>query len=206
MEWIIVVPKNKGLKSIKINLDKILKEEKIKEYRVLEVRGEDVGFFVSNLLRLGKNAIGITGEDLFREWELDRLTKDLDIIRRYEWKDPNTLFGKPCLCLLGKESKNLESMPKKIKVAIADKYKKIAKHYLNSLEKKGYSFEKIYLSGSVEYAFEYGIADLIIDIVYSGKSAKNSGLKVYDRVFECDIVILGKRESYKTIPKIIIKK
>lgn len=206
MKWIIVVPKNKGLNSIKKHIDKILIDEKIKDYELIEVRGEDVSFFVSNIIKLGKKCIGITGEDLFKEWELEHKIKNLDIIRRYQWKDENTLFGKPCLCLLGNKNKNLLDHPKKLKVAIASKYKRIAKHYLNNLEKQGFSFEKVYLSGAVEYSYTYGITDLVIDIVYSGKSAEETGLKVYDIIFECDIVILGKRDQHKNLPRIKIKK
>jgi len=205
-KWIIIVPKNKGLNSKRDLIDGILNDEGIKEYKLMQVRGEDVGFFVSNLLTLGKKALGITGEDLFREWQLEHPLEQLDVIRRYEWKDNDTLFGKPILCLLGPKGKTLENLPKNLKVAIANKYQKLSDHYLNLLENKGYTFKKIYLSGSVEDTFVYGIADLVVDIVYSGKSAKEAGLECYDKIFECDLVVIGRREQLKETPKITIKR
>ena len=204
--WIIVIPKNKGLNHQRDLINKIISEEGIKDFKLLEVRGEDVGFFVSSIISMGKKAIGITGEDLFKEWQLEHPSNNLDILKRYKWSDKETLFGKPVLCLLGPKNKTLESLPKNLRVAIANKYKIISKHYLNLLENKGYIFEKIYLSGSVEESFLFGLSDLAIDIVYSGKSAKVAGLKVYDKIFECDLVVIGKRTDLKEFPKVSIRK
>lgn len=205
-DWTIVVPKNRSLKECKEIVGTLLKDEGIKGYKILEVRGEDIAFFVSKLLKENKNAIGITGEDLLREWQLENPTENLDIIRRYEWRDKEALFDKPVLCLLGPKGKKLEDLPKNLKVAISDKYKKISKHYLNLLENLGYKFEKIYLSGSVEEAFAHGIADIVIDIVYSGKSANKAGLRCYDKIFESDIAIIGEKERHPSLPKISLKK
>ena len=116
------------------------------------------------------------------------------------------MFGKPVLCLLGPIGKKLNEMGKNLRVAISDKYEKLSKHYLNLLENLGYRFEKIYLSGSVEEAFARGIADIVIDIVYSGGSAKKAGLECYDKIFESDMVIIGQKEDFKEIPKISIRK
>jgi len=39
--------------------------------------------------------------------------------------------------------------------------------------------------------FSRGLVDLVVDIVYSGKSAEEAGLEVYDKIFSSDIVIIG---------------
>ncbi len=102
------------------------------------------------------------------------------------------MFKKPSLCLLGPKNKRLEDFDKKLKVAVNSKYKQLAKRgILNRLEGKGYVFEKIYINGASEEFFAKGIADLVIDIVCSGKSAEDAGLKVYEKIFESDIVVIG---------------
>jgi ATP phosphoribosyltransferase len=184
----------------------MVKDEGFQDVKTLESRGEDVAFFVSNLIKTEKKAVGVTGEDLFVEWQMENPSDHLEIIRRYEWKDGEAMFGKPVLCLLGPKGKKLADLPRKLRVAISDKYKKISKHYLNFLENLGYAFEKVYLSGSVEEAFAHGLADIVIDIVYSGKSASDSGLECYDKIFESDIVVIGNKEDFKEVPKIILKK
>ena len=43
---------------------------------LIEVRGEDVPLVVSNLIKQGKKAAGITGEDLFKEFLLENKDKE----------------------------------------------------------------------------------------------------------------------------------
>jgi len=183
-----IVPKNSGLNRCK----KIAKN--FSKSKILEVRGEDVPLVVSRMSKNNKT-IGITGEDLFKEFSLKNKKNNLEIIERKKWKDKSILFGKPTLCLLGPKNKNLNQFKGKIRVCINSKYKRIAKNYLNSLESKGYNFEKIYVSGASEEMFSVDMAELIIDIVYSGKSSEKFNLGVYDKIFGSDIVIIGKNQK-----------
>ena len=70
----------------------------------------------------------------------------------------------------------------------------MAKKYLSRLEDGGFRFEKLYLSGATESMLQKQLVDLVIDIVYSGKSAEEAGLKVYDKIFESDMVVIGCKE------------
>ncbi|MBI2654327.1 hypothetical protein HYX02_05975 [Candidatus Woesearchaeota archaeon] len=159
--------------------------------RVVVSRGEDVPFIIEELSQSGKKTIGLTGRDLFKEYELAKYNTKLIVLKTIDWNDKNAMFGKPVLCLLGPKSKKLENLPKNLRVSINSKYKNLAKKYLNILEDKGYRFAKIYLSGSTEAAYCNGISDLVIDIVYTGSSMKNANLEVYDKILESDFVVLG---------------
>lgn len=184
----VIVPKNQGLRRYR---EKTLGELGLERAKQIEVRGEDVPFWVEELLKQDKQAIGFTGEDLFKEWCLEHYTTPLKILKRIAWNDSQALFGKPTLCLLGSAAKQLDDLPKMLRVCIASKYKLIAKKYLNFLEQKGYTFEKIYVKGSVETSCSEGIADLIIDIVYTGSSMNKYGLRVYDTILASDFVVIG---------------
>ncbi len=185
----IVVPNNRSLAGY---ADKALQYlgNAPKERAVIS-RGEDVPFIVEQLSKNGKNAIGLTGRDLFKEYELSNYDTDIAVLKTIPWDDENAMFGKPVLCLLGSIGKKLEDLPKNLRVSINSKYKNLAKRYLNILEDKGYRFSKIYLSGSTESAYRNGISDLVIDIVYTGSSIRNADLEVYDKIFESDFVIIG---------------
>jgi ATP phosphoribosyltransferase len=188
----IVVPKNSGLKEYrKIAIASINAENNEK----LEVRGEDVPFWVEELIKKRKKTIGITGQDLYKEYCLKNYRTNTRTIRLIEWNDENALFRKPTLCLLGPENKNLDIIPKKQRICISDKYKFLAKKYLNLLEERGFVFEKFYVSGSTESSYSVGLADLVIDIVYSGKSMKELGLCVYDKIFYSNIVLIGAKKN-----------
>jgi ATP phosphoribosyltransferase len=182
------VPKNSGLSKFReLALDSI----NANKQNLLEVRGEDVPFWVERLLKEKKQAIGLTGQDLFKEYCLSTYESNLEVIKILEWDDPVALFRKPVLCLLGPVNRDLDTIPKKQRICISFKYKLLAKKYLNFLETKGFVFEKFYVNGSVESSFSAGIADLVIDIVYTGTSMKSLGLKVYDKIFYSNFVIIG---------------
>lgn len=181
-----IIPKNSGLSKCR----KIANQFSSERSKIVEVRGEDVPLVVFNLLEKGENVLGVTGEDLFKEFSL-KSRKKIEIIDRIKWEDENALFRKPTLCLLGPKNSNLKEIGKNVKICVNSKYKRLAKKYLNGLENKGYNFEKIYVSGSSEELFSNGITDLIIEIVYSGKSAINAGLRIYDKIFSSNIVVIG---------------
>lgn len=191
----IVAPNNKSLANYaEIALQYLGNPSRDK---VTVSRGEDVPFIVEELSLSGKMAIGLTGRDLFREYELSNYDTKLKVLKTIIWEDKMAMFGKPVLCLLGSKDKKLEDLPKYLRVCINSKYKNLAKRYLNVLEDKGYRFAKIYLSGSTESAYCNGICDLVIDIVYTGSSMKNANLEVYDKIFESDFVVIGNNSDAK---------
>jgi len=148
------------------------------------VRAEDVPLFVDKLSDKGIDCVGLTGEDLFSEYKLRNIKSKTKIIQKISWNDKNALFGKPAICLLGKKS--LSELKNSI-VAINKKYSEIAETFLTK-----FPCEKIYFNGCTETAVETNIADYVIDIVYSGRSAKEAGLCVLEKIFSSDIVAVGK--------------
>ena len=142
----IVVPNNKSLANyVDISLQYLGNPPKD---RIVVSRGEDIPFIIEELSQNGKRAIGLTGRDLFKEYELSRYSTKLTVLKIINWDDKKALFGKPVLCLLGPKGKNLEDLQKNLRVSINSKYKNLAKKYLNILEDKGYRFAKIYFSAS----------------------------------------------------------
>ena len=187
----IFAPTNTGLKEYRtIALSQLAD---VDESKIVNVRGEDVAFWLEKSLKKGEKALGLTGEDLYHEYCLERRTLDIGIVRRIGWDDPKTLFGKPALCLIGPEDKDLESLPKITKVFISSKYKRVSQKYLNFLESRGRVFRKTYLAGCIETSCSQGLADLVIDIVYTGRTLREHGLKVFEVIMKSDFLILGKK-------------
>lgn len=188
----ILIPKNQNLQEYrKIALSYITN---VDSKNVIEVRGEDVPSWILEFQKKGKKVIGLTGEDLYKEYCLKERENaaNILILKRINWYDEKALYKKPTLCLIGPKEKSLKSLEKNLTVCISAKYKKIAKKYLNFLEsRENFIFKKIYVNGSVEKSCSEGIADLVIDIVYTGSSIKKCGLKVYDKIMQSDFLILG---------------
>ena len=179
----IVVPKNSGLGEYREKALSLLSDTSC----IMEARGEDIPFWVEQFCNKGKRAIGLTGEDLYKEYGKSKLV----IIKKVEWDDKNAMFAKPALCLIGPEGKNIEQIPKSLTVAISSKYKNISERYLKKLERQGFEIEMIFMTGSIEPTCSEGIADMVIDIVYSGSTMKKYGLEVYDIITKSDFLIIG---------------
>jgi len=189
MEKIVVIkPSNKGLKEYAEKALSFFDSYRNKE--IIVARGEDIPFIVEKLAKQKIKVFGIVGEDLFKEYTLDKESSVLFIVKKIEWNDKRALLGKPVLCLLGPSGKNIDSMLQKIKVCINAKYKNISNNYLKTLEAKGFILEKVYVNGQTEN-FIGKIADLAIDIVYSGSTIKELGISIYDKIFSSDFIIIG---------------
>lgn len=170
----LVLPKNSGLEKYKKMFEELPNKKVI-------VRAEDVPIFVEKLTKKNISCIGLTGSDLYFNYQLNE-TK-LSILEEINWFDKNALFKKPTICLMGKKIKDLN----KSIIAINSKYKNIANNFLTNYSPK----EIIYFNGATETSANLGISDFVIDIVYSGKSAKESGLIIFEKLFESNIVIIG---------------
>ncbi len=191
----ILLPKNSGLKKYREKAFSLFKS--LEKAKVIELRGEDIPFMVEEYSRNGKDVIGLTGEDLFNEYCITEKSNNLEIVERIEWSDPDTLYGKPTLCLLGPKGKELKTLAKSLTVCISAKYRNMADSYLRKLEGQGFSFRKIYVSGCVETGYSEGIADLALDIVYSGSTMEKNGLQVYEKIEESDFVIIATKNKPK---------
>ena len=88
-------------------------------------------------------------------------------------------FGKCRMCVAGpEEARRLLNGQEQIRVAT--KYPKIARDYFN--DQKNQTVEIIKLNGSIELAPIVGLAEVIVDIVETGSTLKENGLKVLEEV------------------------
>ncbi len=131
--------------------------------RFFLAKGPDVPTYVE----YGAADIGITGKDtIMEEGRNIYEVLDLDI-------------GKCRMCVCGPDSaKDLLSHYEQIRVAT--KYPKIAKDYFYN--KKRQTVEIIKLNGSIELSPIVGLSEVIVDIVETGSTLKENGLKVLEEI------------------------
>lgn len=156
--------------TIKI-LDKINISTGIDDSRKLIFESNGNKFFLSKpsdvptYVESGVADIGIVGKDTILE-------ENRDV---YEVLDLN--IGKCIMAVAGnKDIDNLDV------IKVATKYPNIAKKYFLQTNRK---VEIIKLHGSVELGCIVGLADVIVDIVESGKTLKENNLHVMEHV--CDL-------------------
>ncbi len=126
-------------------------------------KGPDVPTYVE----YGAADLGVVGEDTIME-EGRKIYEALDLG-----------FGACRMCVAGpEEAAKLLNGQEQIRVAT--KYPKIARDYFN--DTRNQTVEIIKLNGSIELAPIVGLAEVIVDIVETGSTLKENGLKVLDEV------------------------
>jgi len=147
----------------------------IGEFRFLNVRNQDVPTYVEH----GAADIGVVGLDVITE-------KELDIINLLDMN-----LGK-CKVAIGiKNEDELDWSKPDIKVAT--KMVNITKNYF---AKKAVGVEVIKLYGSIELAPLVGLADAIVDIVETGSTMRENGLKVAEDIMESSAHLIANKNSY----------
>ena len=132
-------------------------------YRFFLSKATDVPTYVE----MGAADIGVVGKDTILEAGR----------KLYEVLDLNV--GKCRMCVAGPESAR-EKLNDGSLIRVASKYPRIAKDYFYNT--KHQTVEIIKLNGSVELAPIVGLSEVIVDIVETGSTLKENGLKVLEEI------------------------
>ncbi len=158
------------------------------KYRFFLAKAPDVPTYVE----YGAADIGVVGRDTILE-EGRQLYEVLDLG-----------FGKCRMCVAGPESAG-ELLKHHELIRVATKYPNIAKDYFYN--RKHQTVEIIKLNGSIELAPIVGLSEVIVDIVETGSTLKENGLKVLEEVcpLSARMVVnqVSMKMEYERISKII---
>ncbi|MDD3839336.1 MAG: ATP phosphoribosyltransferase [Clostridia bacterium] len=163
---------------LKGNTRKLIFNTNKDKYRFVLVKPTDVPTYVE----YGAADVGICGKDTLMEEERDL----------YEILDLD--FGKCKLAVAGMpelKNRNIVISNKRV----ATKYPNVASKYYKS---KDETVEVIKLNGSVELAPILGLAEVIVDIVESGRTLKENGLVVLEDICDVSARLVVNRASLKT--------
>lgn len=163
----------------------IFTDEKNK-VRFILVKASDVPTYVE----YGAADIGIVGKDTLLEEG------------RNLYEMINLGFGKCRMCVCGKPEMK-DKLFKVNNLKVASKYPYIAEKFFR--DDKGMTVELIKLNGSVELAPLVDLADVIVDIVESGKTLEENGLEVLHEVCELSAWFVVNRVSMKMYTDRIMK-
>ena len=146
--------------------------------RFLLVKPGDVPVYVE----YGAADLGIVGQDAL--WESGR---DL-----YE---PLQLgFGRCRLVLAGLPSQRERNFRLATGLRVATKYPRLARAYF---QQQGLSVEIIPLTGSIELAPLVSLADLVVDVVETGRTLRENGLVEMEEILTSQAAVVVNRVSYR---------
>ena len=141
-------------------------------------KGPDVPTYVE----YGAADIGVVGKDTLVE-EGRKMYEVLDLG-----------FGKCRMCVCGPESAR-EKLAHQEQIRVATKYPDIAKDYFYN--QKHQTVEIIKLNGSIELAPIVGLSDVIVDIVETGSTLRETGLGVLEEVMPLSARMVVNQVSMK---------
>src|SRR4030095_9173756 len=159
-----------------VNSRRLALTDETGQYRFIFVKPADVPVYVEH----GIADCGVVGRDVLLESEADLLLPlDLGIAR----------------CRIVVAATDAEAMTKvQGMLRVATKYSQIASAHFGA---RGIRVEIIQLSGSVELAPALGLADMIVDLVETGRTLRENGLTVVDEIGESTGRLVVNRASYQ---------
>ncbi|RKD32922.1 ATP phosphoribosyltransferase [Thermohalobacter berrensis] len=161
---------------IEKNTRKLIFVNEEKLIRYILVKASDVPAYVER----GAADLGVVGKDTIMEEEKEF----------YELCDLG--FGKCKFVIAGPPGYEMNTSYETLRVAT--KYPNVAKKYFL---KKGKQIDLIKLNGSVELAPLVGLADVIVDIVETGRTLKENGLKVIEDMYHISARLIANKVSFK---------
>ena len=154
---------------------KLVVENPAADIRYFLVKPSDVAIYVEH----GAADVGIVGKDILTEASADV----------YELLD--TGLGKCRMCVAAPaDYKDDPSRP----VRVATKFVNIAKSYYASI---GRDIDIIKLNGSIELAPILGLSDVIVDIVETGTTLRENGLRVVTEFMPISARFIANKASYQ---------
>jgi ATP phosphoribosyltransferase len=137
---------------------------------------------VPTYVEYGAADLGVAGLDVLREGQ-------------YELYEPLGLgVGRCRLALAGPPSVRQRNLRLEGNVRVASKYPRLAREYFQS---RGITAEVIYLTGSIELAPAVGIADLLVDLVQTGRTLVENGLAELETILASQAMLVVNPASHK---------
>ena len=190
---LIALPKGRLLPEIKelftkIGIDfdensrKLIIESSQEGVKIAILRTWDIPKFVN----YGVADLGIVGKDILFETDLEN--------NYYEILDLNIGICRMSLASLDNK------LPKNKKIKVATKYPSFAKDFFSKLSK---DIDIVILKGAIEIAPILGLSDCIVDLVQTGKTLKENGLKELDLISNISSKLIVNKSSFKSNNKTI---
>jgi len=130
----------------------------------------------------GAADLGIVGQDVL--WEGGR-----DVYEPLQLD-----FGHCRLVMAGTPALQGRDLCLAIGLRVATKYPRLAQSYFRD---RGLSVEVIPLSGSIELAPLVGLADLLVDLVDTGRTLRENGLLEMAQIAACQATVIVNRVAYR---------
>ena len=188
MSLLLALPKGRLLNEVKGLLEKVGIEFDDKSRKLIINTSKDFikvailrTWDIPKFVNYGAADIGVVGKDILFESNLEN--------NYYELEDLG--IGQCRMSLASLENK----IPRQKKIRVASKYPEFTKKYFLENSK---DIEILILKGAIEIAPVLGLADCIVDLVQTGQTLKENGLKELEKISDITSRLIVNKSSFKS--------
>ena len=188
MSLLLALPKGRLLNEVKGLLEKVGIEFDDKSRKLIINTSKDFikvailrTWDIPKFVNYGAADIGVVGKDILFESKLEN--------NYYELEDLG--IGQCRMSLASLENK----IPRQKKIRVASKYPEFTKKYFLDNSK---DIEILILKGAIEIAPVLGLADCIVDLVQTGQTLKENGLKELEKISDITSRLIVNKSSFKS--------
>ena len=188
MSLLLALPKGRLLNEVKGLLEKVEIEFDDKSRKLIINTSKDFikvailrTWDIPKFVNYGAADIGVVGKDILFESNLEN--------NYYELEDLG--IGQCRMSLASLENK----IPSQKKIRVASKYPEYTKKYFLENSK---DIEILILKGAIEIAPVLGLADCIVDLVQTGQTLKENGLKELEKISDITSRLIVNKSSFKS--------
>ncbi len=188
MSLLLALPKGRLLNEVKGLLEKVGIEFDDKSRKLIINTSKDFikvailrTWDIPKFVNYGAADIGVVGKDILFESNLEN--------NYYELEDLG--IGQCRMSLASLENK----IPSQKKIRVASKYPEYTKKYFLENSK---DIEILILKGAIEIAPVLGLADCIVDLVQTGQTLKENGLKELEKISDITSRLIVNKSSFKS--------
>ena len=188
MSLLLALPKGRLLNEVKVLLEKVGIEFDDKSRKLIINTSKDFikvailrTWDIPKFVNYGAADIGVVGKDILFESNLEN--------NYYELEDLG--IGQCRMSLASLENK----IPRQKKIRVASKYPEYTKKYFLENSK---DIEILILKGAIEIAPVLGLADCIVDLVQTGQTLKENGLKELEKISDITSRLIVNKSSFKS--------
>jgi ATP phosphoribosyltransferase len=154
------------------------------DVRIIRVRSFDVATFVA----FGAAQLGIAGNDVLMEFDFSEIYAPVDLG-----------IGK-CRLSVAQPAALDPDLSRLSHVRVATKYPSLTRRHFAG---RGLQAEVIKLNGAMELAPLVGLSSRIVDLVSTGKTLAENGLKEVEVIAEISSRLIANRAAFKTDPRVV---
>ena len=188
MSLLLALPKGRLLNEVKDLFEKVGIEFDDKSRKLIINTSKDFikvailrTWDIPKFVNYGAADIGVVGKDILFESNLEN--------NYYELEDLG--IGQCRMSLASLENK----IPSQKKIRVASKYPEYTKKYFLENSK---DIEILILKGAIEIAPVLGLADCIVDLVQTGQTLKENGLKELEKISDITSRLIVNKSSFKS--------